>query len=132
MDVQFLVALRNGAMTFSIMTFSIMTFSIMTFNKMALSIKSLLVTFSNNEIQHNKTLPKCWVSHFIYCYAERNYVECRYAECCGALKNKFYIINLTAWLIDWWSLPSYMQKINYFGERPKNNWLDISSICFAN
>ncbi len=30
--------------------------------------------------QHNITLPLCWVSHFVYRYAERRCAECRYAE----------------------------------------------------
>ena len=32
------------------------------------------VTVSLNDTQHNNALPLCWVSHFIYHYA-----ECRYA-----------------------------------------------------
>ncbi len=50
----------------------IMTLSKMTFSIMALSITSLFVTFSINHTQHNTLyrVPLCWVSLFIYCYAE--------------------------------------------------------------
>ncbi len=44
-----------------------------------------------NDKQHNIniTLPLClvslcWVSHFIYYYAEFQNADCRYAECCCA------------------------------------------------
>jgi hypothetical protein len=36
---------------------------------------------SKSDAQHNNALPLCWVSHFIYCYAECHYAEYRYAEC---------------------------------------------------
>ncbi len=46
----------------------------------------LSITDSINDTQHNNAmllgwLSSCWVSHFIYCYAECHYTECRYAEC---------------------------------------------------
>jgi hypothetical protein len=64
-------------------------FSITTFSIMTLNLKSLFVTVvSLNFIQHNWPLalktyrvPLCWVSRFIYCYAECHYAECWYAEC---------------------------------------------------
>ncbi len=47
------------------------------------------MTLSKSDTQHNNALPLCWVSHFIYCYAECHYAEChsawcRYAESRGA------------------------------------------------
>jgi hypothetical protein len=39
------------------------------------------VTLSINESQNNSVLPLCWVSPFVYYYAEFHYADCRYAEC---------------------------------------------------
>jgi len=53
----------------------------------------------HNDIQQNDTRHRglisdtqpfcwmllCWVSRFIYCYAECHYAECRYTECRGAV-----------------------------------------------
>ncbi len=37
----------------------------------------------HNDTQHNLiTLPLCWMSRFIYCYAESRYAECRGASWC--------------------------------------------------
>jgi len=38
------------------------------------------------DAQHNNALPLCWVSRFVYCYAECHYAECRSAGCRGALR----------------------------------------------
>jgi hypothetical protein len=67
----------NRCHDFSIKTLSQTTFSIMT-----LCIKAFFATLRN--IQHIINLLVCWVSFFIYCYAECLYAECRYAECCYA------------------------------------------------
>jgi len=65
----------KGAATLSITILSITT----------LSIKGLHVTLSISDTQHNNALPLCWVllcwvSRFIYYYAEFLYAECRGAE----------------------------------------------------
>ncbi len=74
----------------SITTFSIkgllMTFSIMPLSITTLSIKGLHVTFIINYTQRNNALPLCWVSSFIYRFAECHYAECHYAECRAALQ----------------------------------------------
>jgi hypothetical protein len=61
------------------------------------------MTFSIADVQHKNTpyrVHLCWVSRFIYYYAEYQYAEChyaechdtecRYAECRGALRNTFF------------------------------------------
>jgi hypothetical protein len=69
---------KDGATTLSIMTLSITTLSMRIFH----------VTLSICDSQHKRHsalllgwVSLCWVSHFIYYYAERHYAECRYAEC---------------------------------------------------
>ncbi len=49
---------RDGATTLRIMTLSKTTFSI-------------------NDPRQNNALPSCWVSYFVYYYAEFHYAECR-------------------------------------------------------
>jgi hypothetical protein len=42
------------------------------------------MSLSTNNTQHSNSLywvPLCWVSHFIYCYAECRYTVCHYTEC---------------------------------------------------
>ncbi len=56
---------RKGATTFSITT---------------LNINGSYVTFGITTLSMT-TLPVCWMSNFIYCYAVCHYVECRYAKC---------------------------------------------------
>ena len=46
----------------------------------------LISDIHHNDTQHNNTLPLCWmflcwVSRFIYLYAECHYAECHYSEC---------------------------------------------------
>ena len=62
-----------------------------TLSMMKLIIKWLFVTVNINDTQQNNDLILCWVSCFIFCYAECPYAECpydecRYAECRGAIK----------------------------------------------
>ncbi len=81
---------KKGTMALSTTTFSITILSIMSF-KVTRSISDS----QHNDTKHNNVLLLCWVSHFIYCYAECGilftvmlsvafiyyYAECRYAEC---------------------------------------------------
>ncbi len=59
----------------------------MTFSITTLSIRSSYVTLGISDSQHKRplALPLCWVSHFIFYYAECHYAERRYAECCSAI-----------------------------------------------
>ncbi len=41
------------------------------------------VALGINGIKHNNALPLCWVSHFIYFYAEYHYAEWRDATLTG-------------------------------------------------
>jgi len=80
---------QEGATALSKTTFIITTLSIK-----GLFEKFSLIDIQHKNIQHNNTLPLysislCWVSLFIYCYAECHYAVCRYddwrnAECRGA------------------------------------------------
>jgi len=54
---------------------------------------SACLTLSQSDTLHNYPLSfwwvsSCWVSHFIYCYAECHYGECHYGECCVFLWNQ--------------------------------------------
>ncbi len=92
--------LTCGATTLSIMTFSINT----------LSIKNLVLTFCRNDPQHSNTLTFCWVSRFMYCFAECHYAECRYAECPGVAGNCSAIANLRKRLkIFKWNLEFFLK-----------------------
>ncbi len=82
----------NGATTLGITTLSIMT----------VSIRSFYLTVSIKDTQHSSALllclvSLCWVSHFIYYYAECHYAECRSAHLIRVtlLKNDFTYI----WLL---------------------------------
>ena len=49
---------------------------------MTLSTNDIAQTMlSISDTQHNNILILCWVSHFIYCYAECHYAACLFAEC---------------------------------------------------
>ncbi len=56
----------------------------MTLSITRLSIKSLYVTISTSDTQHDNAVPLCWVSLFISCYAKSHLVDCCYADCCYA------------------------------------------------
>ncbi len=60
-----------------------MILSLTTFSIMTLCLKCLLVTLSINDAQHNNKAI-CWVSLFIYFYAECHYAKFHYSESRGA------------------------------------------------
>ncbi len=41
----------------------------------------LYVLINISDSRHNNALQLCWVSNFIYYFAEYRYADCRYAEC---------------------------------------------------
>jgi hypothetical protein len=65
--------------------------------------KGLISDTQHNDTQHNNALLLCWVSNFIYYYAECHYVEClyaecRYAECCGIYKTAYELFTIINWV----------------------------------
>ncbi len=64
---------------------------------LTLSTKGLFATLSINDTQHSSTLQLCWVSCFIYCYAQCHYAECwRPSTLAGNTKGGSITVPLTS------------------------------------